>query len=115
MDVQAGLHLCCLHMTKTGFFMMWLKFSMPVFHQSLKVAFEKSFVEQSSSFHLTCTKYKENYCSHPGRLRPRNSVKVYMQVSQKFIFQQPLIRKHLYLEHRYPRGSTLTPGLEVKI
>ena len=28
MDAQADLHLCCLHMAKTGFFMTWLRLSL---------------------------------------------------------------------------------------
>ena len=40
----------------------------------------------------------------------------YIQVFQKFISRQPLIRKHLYLDHTYPGGPAfipylLTPGL----
>ena len=28
MDAQADLHLCCLHMAKTGFLIMWLRLSL---------------------------------------------------------------------------------------
>ena len=44
------------------------------------------------------------------------ATKFYIQVFQKFISRQPLIRKHSYLDHSYPGGPALipyilTPGL----
>ena len=56
-------------------------------------------------------KYKESYCSHSRPLKLRllpfhTMVKFYMQVFQKFISRQALIRKHSYLDHRYPGGLT---------
>ena len=73
----------------------------------------------SSLYKLACTKYKDSYCSHPGRPCPHSrhtATKFYFQVFQKFISWQPLIRKHSYLDHRYPGGPAfipwfLTPGL----
>ena len=46
--------------------------------------------------------------------------KFYMQVFQKFISWQPLIRKHSYLDHRYPGGPAfilwlLSPGLMPRV
>ena len=46
------------------------------------------------------------------RLRPRSchtATKFYFQVFQKFISRQPLIRKHSYLDHRYPGGLAFIP------
>ena len=37
--------------------------------------------------------------------------KFYVKVSQMGQFHQPLIRKHSYLDHRYPRGSAYIPRL----
>ena len=69
-------------------------------------------------FLARCTKYKESYCSHPSRPHSRfrhTVLKFYMKVFQKFISQQPLVREHSYLDHRYPGGSAFitwlpTPG-----
>ena len=38
-------------------------------------------------------------------------LKFYVQVFQKVISWQPLIRKHSYLEYRYPGGSAFIPQL----
>ena len=57
---------------------------------------------------------------------PVTALKFYIQVFQKFIYRQPLIRKHSYLDHSYPGGSAFIPwlltpgslpqvGLEIKI
>ena len=40
---------------------------------------------------------------------PVTAAKFDMQVFQKFISRQPLIRKHSYLDHRYTGGSAFFP------
>ena len=42
-------------------------------------------------------------------VRFHTATKFYMQVFQKFISRQPLIRKHSYLDHRYPGGPAFIP------
>ena len=60
----------------------------------------------------TGTKYKETYCSHPSRPRLHHTaLKFYVQVFQKSISPQPLIRKHSYLDHRYPGWQAFIPRL----
>ena len=57
-----------------------------------------------SYFQLASTKYKESYCSHPGRPRARahshhaHSRQI-VQVFQMLISQQSLTTDHSYLEH----------------
>ena len=76
---------------------------------------------------LACTKYKESYCSHPGCLRPRPrpcpcpcvsaSASAFPSHWDKVLYasfskhRQPLIRKHSYLDHRYPGWPAFIPWL----
>ena len=61
------------------------------------------------------------YCNHASRLHSHHTaLKFYVKVFQKFISRQPLVRKHSYLDHRYPGGLAFIPwpwlmGHEVKV
>ena len=67
---------------------------------AIKILFDKMtafWTEPFFTLLCACTMYKESYCSHPGRPRPHSrhtATKFYMQVFQKLISRQPLIRKH---------------------
>ena len=57
-------------------------------------------------------KYKESYCSHPVVHACVHCIKIFMFFFFKLdISLQPLIRKHSYLDHRYPGGLALISWL----
>ena len=70
-------------------------------------------IKYFSHFSLACTKYRKAIVKHPSCLHPYlrslvTALKFYMQFLKK-VSREPLIRKHLYLEHRYPGGLAFIP------